>query len=86
MLAVKIHCHSPGQNCWLREQSLQSAPELDAKTLAADLAGAGAHCTLRSHRGALPQPAASSWLAMTAGRSAECRQAKVILRGQVLQE
>lgn len=49
-LKVKIHCLSPGQNCWLHEQSLQSAPALDAKILAADLAWAGAHCIFRSHR------------------------------------
>lgn len=50
MLAFKIHCHSLGQNCWLKEQSLQSAPELKAKILAADLAWAGAHCTFCSHQ------------------------------------
>lgn len=49
-LEVKIHCLSPGQNSWLREQSLQSASALDAKILATDLAWAGAHCTFGSHR------------------------------------
>lgn len=83
MLAVKIHC-------WLQEQSLQSAPELEAKIPAQIWPGLEriACCGFRSHResaGSL-QPAARSPLTVDPCSLKDDRGANVTQRGQMLQE